>query len=132
MVLVLGICLNFSYSSVKAESIEKYNSVEFTVANSRLRASKIVLNTGWSFNSNRCAFSIDFLQNSTGSGTVTLQKKVNNSWADHRSLIIGFKNVYSMSDSITVSNLSSGEYRLKFYITANGVTETQYTWSETL
>jgi len=115
-----------------ATVIEQYETVEFVVANSRLRASSIVLNTGWSFSKDHCTFSINFLNNSTGSGTVTLQKKVNSTWADHRSLNIEYKNVYSLSNSITVNNLSSGDYRLKFYLTANGTTETIYTSTKTL
>ena len=118
---------------IKAYSeIEQYEPINFEVTNSRLRASYIVLNTGWSFNKDRCAFSLDFLRESTGSGTIVLQKKINNSWVDYKNTAIEFIKSYSMSSNITVSNLSAGDYRLKFIIQANGYSETLYSWEKTL
>lgn len=128
--LILG--LNIITPVAYAEEVTDYEPISFTVMDIGLRASSIVLNTGWSFGKDYCDFSIDFLQVATGNGTVTLQKKVGNSWTDYKDLGIRFKNIYSFGSSILVSNLSSGDYRLKFYLTVNGVTETLYTWEKTL
>lgn len=133
--LIIGLSINIFTPTVDAatqQEVTTYESIPFTLANSRLRASSIVLNIGWSFGKNYCDFSIDFLKVTTGSGTVTLQKKIGNSWTDYNSLNIGYKNVPYIGTFIPVNNLSSGEYRLKLYLTSNGVTETLYTLEQSI
>lgn len=133
LIIVLGInTFTLIADAETQQEVITYESIPFTLANSKLRASSIVLNTGWSFGKDYCDFSIDFLRVTTGSGTVTLQKKFGNTWMDYKSLNIGFTNTDYIGTSLPVSNLSSGEYRLKFYLTADGVTETLYTWEKSI
>lgn len=136
LLLLVVVVTTIPSTSSKAQEMEEVEtqdeSIEFTVANSKLRASNIILGTGWTFNNDRCSFTIDFLRVSTGSGTVTLQRKVSYSWINYKSIDIQFKNVYSASAGIIVSNLPAGEYRLEFDITANNISEVLYTWEKTL
>lgn len=106
--------------------------IDFTVANSKLRASSIISGTGWAFSNDRCTFTIDFLRTSSGSGTVILQRKVSYSWINQKRVNIEFTNSYSAGGGILVSNLPAGEYRLEFDITANNISEVLYTWEKTL
>lgn len=106
--------------------------IDFTIANSKLRASSIISGTGWAFSNDRCTFTVDFLRTSNGSGKVSLQRKVSYSWINYKSTNIEFSNSYSAGGGILVSNLPAGEYRLKFDITANNVSETIYTGEKTL
>lgn len=126
ILLMTGILL-LSTSSVKAEQIKSY-----TIQDSRLRASKLIVNSYWFLDKSTCSFSISFIGVSTGSGIVTLQKKSGSSWKDIREIEIGFTNSTTMSGTMSNLGLSSGTYRLKYDLTVGSINEIIYSLEKSL
>lgn len=87
-----------------------------------LRASRIISGSSWSLS--KKAFALFFLEESTGYGTVTMQRKNGTSWVDVGSLDIEFTRVITIGDNMDANTSLSGTYRMVYDITVGSKHET--------
>lgn len=113
-----------AYSS-NYDEIFEIDDLEVSSENYLTRASKIIVSSSWYLDNSTCLFSLSFLTNSTGSGSAILEKKVNSQWVESGSVNFNFKNSRTLDGVVSVSNLTSGSYRLIIDLEVSGVNETK-------